>query len=316
MKYADCCCTTSGRLMSLSHPIVRHKWQRGGAVGAALKLNYYGMNYLEAASVNSHLAVARERQPEDSYVLIQQRFNSRFVNNKGPMTVEPRCTNTLPIMRELLPLSKPWLKSSGIHIQYLWSARADELSNITSSVATFEAATLSVQVKSSTPQAFKTTLSVIFTRDCQSPTHRESNMERQFCERLSMWIIIVRDYLDFKQLGVELKYAVIQPPTVKNSKVIIILKEMKVKKKPATMFDLFPIYLTEIKDKQNCGRQWNLHTSTSTTAHHSGNIHYVQHRISLRCHSGDYCSRCCYSGCFGSANLLLYCTAAPISAAE
>lgn len=118
MKYADCCCTTSGRLMSLSHPIVRHKWQRGGAVGAALKLNYYGMNNLAAASVNSHLAAARARQPEDSY-----SFNSALIpillTIKGPMTVEPHCTNTLPIMRELLPLSKPWLKSSGMHIQYL-----------------------------------------------------------------------------------------------------------------------------------------------------------------------------------------------------
>lgn len=93
------------------------------------------------------------------------------------------------------------------------------MSNFTSGVTTFEAVMLSVQVKSSTPQAFKTTLNVIFTLNCQSPTRRETNMERQFCKRLSKLTIIVGDYLDFKQWGVwvgEPENAVIQRPAGRN----------------------------------------------------------------------------------------------------
>ncbi len=93
------------------------------------------------------------------------------------------------------------------------------MSNSTSSVTTFEAVMLSVEVKSSTPQAFKTTLNVIFTLNCQSSTHTQTNMERQFCKGLSKLTLIVGDYLDFKQWGVwlgELENAVIQPPAARN----------------------------------------------------------------------------------------------------
>lgn len=104
----------------------------------------------------------------------------------------------------------------------------------TSSVTSFEAVMLSVQVNSSTPQALKNTLNVIFTLNCQSPTPRDTNMERQFCKRFSQGTIIVGDYLDFKQWGVwegESEYAVIQPPTGRNCTLISILKEIKMKKK-------------------------------------------------------------------------------------
>lgn len=134
----------------------------------------------------------------------------------------------------------------------IWkSERADDLSNSMSCVTAFEAVTLSVQVKSSTPHAFKTTLNVIFTLNCQSHTHRETNMERQFCKRFSQWTIIVGDYLDLKQWDVwvrELEYAVIQPPTGKGWKVISILKEIKMKKTAAVSAICSPISFIEIRN--------------------------------------------------------------------
>ncbi len=166
------------------------------------------------------------------------------------MIVKPYCTNTLPILRELLLPFKPFLKSSWIHTQYLKSMRADALSNFTSSVTTFEGVMLSVQVKSRTPQAFRTTLNVIFTLNCQSPTHWDINMERQFCKRLSQQTIIVGDYPDLKHLGVwaaELEFAIIQPPTGRECKVIAILKEIKMKKQLQCLIS-FPISFTEIKN--------------------------------------------------------------------
>ncbi len=73
---------------------------------------------------------------------------------------------------------------------------------ILQTVTTLEAVMLSVQVKSRTPQAFRATLNVIFTLNCQSPTHRDINVDRQFCKQLRQQTIIVGDYSDFKQLGV------------------------------------------------------------------------------------------------------------------